>query len=374
MAIQPIMTSGMLNLAGPSTRPLRQRADRRLRPTIDHGAEGIAQLEPRVLLSALAESPASAAHIAAQIQHLARKEIHHAKAAHPHKRLTPAQEVTAVYNAYTLAFANVLSLYVQSINQQTTNTVTVQATLTAPYATTSSTIQVNNASVFGPGGTFPTPVTAQAFLGTVSLGRRSCSGAAGNQLIVSNSSALLGDLPTGTVLTANVTASSQSSASSIFPNYITDSTIQMAIHLVEYFNSLPILLPLENAPPHTPDQRGAIQTFVYESITGATAQTFEQSVAGGSLTSLQQLLLAIPLPTTDGSDLQIYMQAVASAILESEQQLKNGITQIFNRKLLVNAASPANRLGESFNSSSSSGGSSSSGSTSSSSGSSSTST
>ena len=186
---------------------------------------------------------------------------------------------------------------------------------------------------------------------------------------------LLGTLPTGTVLTANVHGVGaverehrSSRATSPTARFRWRST------WCEYFNSLPILLPLENAPPHTPDQRGAIQTFVYESITGATARCFEQSVAGGSLTSLQQLLLAIPLPTTDGSDLQIYMQAVASAILESEQQLKNGITQIFNRKLLVNAAAPANRLGESFNSSSSSGGSSSSGSSSSTSGSSSTST
>ena len=49
--------------------------------------------------------------------------------------------------------------------------------------------------------------------------------------------------------------------------------------------------------------------------------------------SLQQLLLAIPLPTTTGSDLQIYKASVMSAIAESHQQLNDGIAQIFNRTL-----------------------------------------
>ena len=142
----------------------------------------------------------------------------------------------------------------------------------------------------------------------------------------------------------------------------------MAIGLVRYFNKLPIKLPPENAPPHTPVQRGAIQTFVYQSIVGTAAATLEQSVAGGSSTSLQQLLLAIPLPTTTGSDLQIYKAAVASAIAESRQQLRDGIALVFNRTLLVNAQPPANRLGQNFNSST---GSSSSGSSSSTTGSSS---
>ena len=36
-----------------------------------------------------------------------------------------------------------------------------------------------------------------------------------------------------------------------------------------------------------------------------------------------------------------------SAIAESRQQLRDGITLVFNRTLLVNAQPPANRLGES---------------------------
>jgi hypothetical protein len=39
-----------------------------------------------------------------------------------------------------------------------------------------------------------------------------------------------------------------------------------------------------------------------------------------------------------------------SAITGSEQQVLDGVEQIFNRTLLVNAQAPANRLGEDFNS------------------------
>ena len=81
------------------------------------------------------------------------------------------------------------------------------------------------------------------------------------------------------------------SAAGIFPSFIINRTNQMAIDLVQYFNSLPLKLPYFNTPPHTPNNRGAIQNYVYG------------SVAGGG-TSLQQSLLAIPLPTTAGSDLE----------------------------------------------------------------------
>ena len=235
------------------------------------------------------------------------------------------------------------------------------------YTPPSAVIQVDNAAVFGPEGVFTPQVIANAVIGTVSLGQFTLSGSSGNNLIVDTTQSANVQLPVGTVLTASVPTSAQSSAASIFPSYITDSTIQMAINLVRYFNRLPIKLPPENAPPHTPVQRGAIQTFVYESIAAMNGTSLYQYTNGSSPPSLQQLLLEIPLPTTTGSDLQIYKAAVTSAIAESHQQLKDGITQIFNRTLLVSAQPPANRLGENFNSST---GSSSSGSSSSSSGSS----
>ena len=107
----------------------------------------------------------------------------------------------------------------------------------------------------------------------------------------------------------------------------------MAIDLVQYFNSLPLKLPYFNTPPHTPNNRGAIQNYVYG------------SVAGSGTTSLQQSLLAIPLPTTAGSDLQIYNETVASAIEQSRIQTLNGVSEIYAGQLRVAAPSPNNRYG-----------------------------
>jgi hypothetical protein len=333
------------------SRPSRRRhrrIDRRIRPMHAAGLEGFIALEPRLLLSATAETDGHAAHV----RHLSRREPHHVKATHPPKRLTPAQEINAQYAAFSAGFANALNDYVNAIDEQSTNQITVSATLTADYTPPAAVIQVNDAAVFGPEGTFTPPIVANAPIGTVSFGTVTLTGSTGNLLIVDPAAPPTNSLPTGTILTASVTTSAQNSAAAIFPNYITDSTIEMAINLVEYFNRLPIKLPTENTPPHTPVQRGAIQTFVYDSIAAAKPTSLYQYTNGSVPPSLQQLLLNIPLPTTPGSDLLIYEQSVESAIAESHQQLNDAITQIFNGTLLVSAQAPANRLGQNFNSSS----------------------
>jgi len=116
-------------------------------------------------------------------------------------------------------------------------------------------------------------------------------------------------------------------------SFIVNRTNQMAINLVQYFNSLPLKLPFFNTPPHTPNNRGAIQNYVY----GA--------VAGSGTTSLQQSLQAIPLPTTTaGSDL-LYSATVASAIEQSRIQTLNGVSEVYAGQLRVSAPSPNNRYG-----------------------------
>jgi hypothetical protein len=348
MAIDSIKMSGTLFMWN-LIRHRSRRTNRRLRPVLACTLHDCVSLEPRLLLSALAET--SAAHI----EHVAHPKLHHHKAAHHlPRRLTPTQEINTQYALFTAAFNKALSDYVQSISEQSSNTVAVSATVTAAYTPPSAVIQVDDASVFGPAGTFNPSVVASAVIGTVSLGQFTLTGSSGNLLIVSPTPTSV-SLPVGTILTASVPTSAQSSALTIFPSFITDSTIQMAINLVKYFNNLPIKLPAKNAPPHTPVQRGAIQAFVYQSVVGDSAQPTNQTIVGTTNPSLQQLLLAIPLPTTPGSDLQIYIAAEMSAIAESHQELTDGITQVFNRNMVVNAQAPANRLGEVFNSSSTSG-------------------
>jgi hypothetical protein len=323
----------------------RRRIERRCRPMLDHASKGVLALEPRILLNASSLTSLHAARLAHRAeqtaarasQHAAATASQHAAASRLPKRLTPTQEINAQYAAFTTAFNNVLDAYVQSIFEPSTNTVPVSATVTVAYTTPATTILVNNASVFGPAGNFSPPVTATATLGTASLGTLTLTGSAGNLLVINLAQSTATNLPVGTVLSANVPVSAQSSAAAIFPSYITSSTTLMATTLVQYFNSIPIKLPAKNTPPHTPTQRGALQSYVYQNIAGSLA------------TSLQQTLLAIPLPTTPGSDLQIYQAAVDSAIAQSRQYVLNGITEIFNRTLLVNAQAPANRLGQTFN-------------------------
>jgi hypothetical protein len=326
----------------PSRRGQRRRIDRRCRPVLDHGTGDSFALEPRLLLSGTAIGRAHASAVSRHGDRSAASNSHHAKASHPATRLTPVQKINQEYASFTTAFNNVLDSYVQSINEQSTGQVSVSTTVQGNYSTPPlpSIILVADAAVFGPEGDYSSAVTATALLGTASLGTVVITGSSGNNLIITPSAGTATTLPTGTVLAANVPTSAQSSAQSIFPSYITNSTSQMGMNLVEYFNNLPIKLPPKNAPPHTPIQRGAIQAYVY------------QNIAGGEANSLQQLLLAMTLPTTTGSDLQIYQAAVDSAIAASKQQILDGVRQIFNRTLLVNAQAPANRLGEDFNSSS----------------------
>lgn len=315
----------------------RRRIDRWFKPAVDGANDRSLLLEHRLLLSAGARAPE---HL---IAHVEQHAAHHAKPGHQQGRLTPVAEINAQYDAFLAAFNDVLDSYVASINEPSTTTVAVSSVVTAAYAAGSPTIAVADASVFGAQGTFTTPVVATATLGGLVLGKLTLTGRSGNVLAVdlsqSNPSV---PLATGTVLSAIVPSSAQSSASSIFPSYITNSTIQMGISLVEYFNNVPVKLPRFNAPPHQPAPRGAIQMYVYK------------SVAGTASTSLQQLLLAIPLPETPGSDLDIYRASVNSAVEASRLQVIAGVQQIFASTLKISAPAPANRLGENFNSSSTS--------------------
>ncbi len=326
----------------------------RFRPAFDDAGAGSGPLERRLLLSGGAGLAKE--HTAAHVESLHAKAnhhvkaAHHAKAPHPPKRLTITAEVSATYAAFLSAFNMQLASYVASFEEQSAGTVPVTTTLTAAYTTGSAVIEVDDASVFGPEGTFASPLTATATLGNAPpLGTFILTGSVGNLVTIDVAGSSAVNLPQGTSLNANVPTSAVSSAASIFPSYITNSTIQMAISLVRYFNGLPAVLPKENAPPHTPAQYGAIQKFVFNSIAAA------QSTAQSPTPSLQQLLLAIPLPTTPGSDLNIYQAAVNSAVAQSRQQVLGGIQQIFNRSLLIPATAPANRLGESFNTGSSGG-------------------
>jgi len=293
------------------------RSDRRFRPgpcSIGRELESGLELEARVLLSARAAAMTNARHARAVAA-----------------RVTPAAEINAQYNAFANDFFATEQYYITSISEQASGKVTVTAKVTAPYTTGTGSIQVSNASVFFPNGS-KTPVTATATAGNFLLGSLYLTGFIGNTLFVAHTTPSTLSLPSGVTLSASVATSSQTSAASIFPSFITNRTNQMAIDLVQYFNGLPLKLPYFNTPPHTPNNRGAIQNYVYNSIYG-------------SPTSLQQSLLAIPLPTTTGSDLTIYVNTVDAAIAQSQTQTLNGVSEVYAHQLRVSAPVPNNRYG-----------------------------
>src|SRR5580700_3885917 len=102
-----------ISLMSRPSRCRRKRNNRRLRPVLADGSAGFVPLEPRLLLNASAESGASSIHVDARIKHKIQLELHHVKATHLPKRLTPAQEINAQYAAFSAAFAKVLNDYVQ---------------------------------------------------------------------------------------------------------------------------------------------------------------------------------------------------------------------------------------------------------------------
>jgi hypothetical protein len=282
-------------------------------------------LEPRLLLTAA--------------PHLAAPQVHHhvqelkAKAAHHAQRVAPTAEINAQFAQFVSDFALAEAAYTDAITSQSTNTTTVTATVTQPYTVGSVQLQVDNAAVFGPNGTFTSPLTATASVGGVVVGTFILTGRSGNTLVVNPTESSQVNLNPGVVLTSTVPITSATSAATIFPSFINTRSQELAINLVVYFNGFPIKLPAFNAPPHTPTQRGAMQLYVYEQI------------ANGSPTSLVGSLQAIPLPTTTGSDLILYNQAVLAAIEQSRERVISGVNEIFSGRLKVAAPQPANRLG-----------------------------
>jgi hypothetical protein len=281
-------------------------------------------LEPRLLLTSGLHPALSHSHV-----QLARHPVH---AAHP-QRITPTAEINSEYASFVSDFAQVQAAYVESLTSQSTGSASVSATVTAEYTAGSVQIQVDNASVFGPNGTFTSLVNATASVGGVTVGTFALTGRSGNLLLINTAQSSLINLSPGTVLSASVPITAASSAGTIFPSFVNARAQEMALNLVVYFNNFPIKLPTFNAPPHTPTQRGAIQSFVY------------QQIAGGSPTSLVGSLQLIPLATTTSSDLTIYNQAVIAAVEQSRLRVLSGVNQIFAGKLRVAAPQPANRLG-----------------------------
>jgi hypothetical protein len=302
---------------------VRCRLHHRFRPDVSLTSDRAMILDRRQLLSGGLTADVGDLHTHVHLAHRAAPVSHHAKADPPSKRVGPAQEINTQFANFLAAFRVVEQSYVSTLNQTTTNTITVSAGVTASYAAGSPVMQVDDAAVFGPAGTFSPAVTATAQVGGIPVGTFVLLGSSANQLVIDVSKSSSIPLNPGTVITANVPVSAANSAAAIFPSYISSSTTQLAVTLLQYFNNLPIKLPRKFAPPHQNPQTGAIQEYVYQQI--ASSQAY----------SLKQVLLAITLPTTPGGDLRIYDAAVNSAVATSRLQVFDGVKQLFAGKYQV---------------------------------------
>jgi hypothetical protein len=299
----------------------RCRHHHRFRPDISPSNDRGLILDRRQLLSGGLTAHVGRLEAAHEIAHpAAHHSPLHAKAQPKAKRVGPAQEINTQFANFLIAFRAVEQSYISTLNQQTTNTVTVSATVTQPYAAGSPVMVVDDATVFGPAGTFSPPVNATAEIGGIPVGTFVLLGSSGNQLVIDVPKSSSIPLNPSTVITANVPASAQNSAATIFPSYISSSTTQLAVTLLQYFNNLPIPLPRKYAAPHQNPQTGAIQEYVY------------QQIASGQSSSLKSVLMAITLPTTPGGDLRIYDAAVNSAVATSRLQVLDGVKQLFAGK------------------------------------------
>ncbi len=296
-----------------------RRKVNRFRPAVGLTGDGATVLDRRLMLSADSARAAHAAHHAGHVEASSHSRKHSAAS----ERVTPAKEINNQYAQFSALFQTAVQSYVGTLYQSSTGTVSVTATLTAPYSAGTASMQVNDAAVFGPAGTYPNIVDATAYVGTVSVGQVAILGSSGNTLAIQTSGTTTPSLATGTILTAQVPSSASSSAGTIFPSFITANSQQLAVKLVSYFNSLPFKLPRMFAFPHQDARSGALQQYVY------------QIVAGAAATSLEQTLLAVTLPQTPGGDLQIYQSAVTTAINASRLQMLDGVQQIFSGKLQV---------------------------------------
>ena len=163
------------------TKRHRRRNVIRFQPLLDLASEGAVVLDRRLLLSAdsaRAGPRRPSCERSSRCDPPSHARSKHGKAAS--SRVTPAQEINNQYAQFLAAFQTVAESYVQSLNETSTGTTTVSATLTAPYLAGTASMQVDDAAVFGPAGIFATPITATAQVGSVPVGQFVLTGSSAN--------------------------------------------------------------------------------------------------------------------------------------------------------------------------------------------------
>jgi hypothetical protein len=244
--------------------------------------------------------------------------------------------INAQYAAFTNDFRTAEQLYLVTVTTGTTTQQTVTASLTQPYVPGSGVLTVDNASVFGT-PTAAAPLQLTAVINSQPIQLLQATGLTGNiltgvsafdpstQTFSSNGV----PLPTGTQVSATVTASGSDAASvaSLFSTYVLQRAQQMSQDIVTYVNRTPVKLPRIPGEPRQPGPRIAVQLYATSAIEG----TGSDSLLSG--------LFSIPLPTGTGASQILFDAATGTAIETSRTALLEGIRLLFANRGLYNPTS-----------------------------------
>src|SRR5262249_28749779 len=147
----------------------------RFRPAIALSGDGAVVLDRRLLPSVAAARGAHAREHAARVRPPAHLAAHANQTHNSTGRVTPAQEINKAYAQFRTNFQAVEVSYVQTLSQQSSSTLPVSTTLTAPYLAGSASMQVQDPAVFGTPSP-SAPVSATAIVGGVGVGTFSLIG------------------------------------------------------------------------------------------------------------------------------------------------------------------------------------------------------
>ena len=260
----------------------------------------------------------------------------------PRVMQTPDAVIDQQYASYQADIAQAANLYLTNLEAGAAQSQSVTLTLTAPYAPGSGLFAVDQIDFPAPSAT--SPIQVAAIVPGVSPRLYQVTGASGDfltgvQPFNPTSGGFGGEgatdtpLLAGTLLEAQVAFDSAvvSDVANQYLNYVSQRTLTLSRDLVSYFNRLPIRLPRVPGAYHMPRPETAIQLYLANQIAGQGPQL------------LLQQMLNLPLPTSTGSAVDLYIASASTIISGSQQQVREGVRLLFaGRSVLgVGQSTPA---------------------------------
>jgi hypothetical protein len=239
---------------------------------------------------------------------------------------TPAVVIDQQYAAFSADIAAAVAVYQENLELGAVQSQPVTLTLFSPYNPGDTTLDVG--SLTFPPPTEEAPLILSAILPDGTANPFQATGGGGGIL---TGVTFLGEegtdvpLPAGTSLETRIPFDQAvvNDVANQYTNYVSQRTLTLSRDLVSYFNRLPIRLPRLPGPYFTPRPETAIQFYLSNQIAGQGPQL------------LLQQLLALPLPSSTGSAVDLYVQSASSIIEGSRQQVNEGVRLLFSGRSVL---------------------------------------